>query len=92
MLGPLPDAVYKLGFAHVDRGAALAIFTDGVIECADRSGTHFGEDGVRTWLAESRERSAEASIESLFERLHEHRGRGSFEDDVTAMLVRRTRA
>lgn len=92
VLGPLPDAVYKLGFAHVDRGAALAIVTDGVIECADRSGAHFGEEGVRAWLAESRERSAEASIERLFERLHDHRGRGSFEDDVTALLVRRPRA
>ncbi len=91
ILGPLPDAVYKLGFAHVDRGAALALVSDGVLECPDGAGAHFGVERLGAWLEASRTRGAESSIADLFDRLRAHHGRESFEDDVTAMLVRRPR-
>jgi serine phosphatase RsbU (regulator of sigma subunit) len=32
LLGPDPQAAYKMGFVHVDRGACFVAYTDGVIE------------------------------------------------------------
>jgi len=89
ILGPVPTAVYKLGFAHVDRGAALALFTDGVVERRDAGGAEFGAEGVERWLRAWRGGPSDAALGDLVERLHAH-GRGRFEDDVTAVLVRRT--
>lgn len=92
LLGPLPDSRYKLGFAHVDRGATLVLYTDGVAECRSPDGAEFGTEGVCAWLEGSRDRDAEESVNDLLARLREHHGRRrAFEDDVTVMLVRRPR-
>ena len=93
VLGPIADASYKMGFSHIDRGAVLALYSDGVVECRDKEGNEFGMDRIVAWLVESREREAEASVADLIERLRAHHGsRRAFEDDVTVMLVRRLRA
>lgn len=90
VLGPLPDAAYKMGFAHVDRGAALALYSDGVVECRAPDGTEFGGEGVRRWLEDSRTRDAGEAVADLVERLRAHHGRRrSFDDDVTVLLARR---
>lgn len=92
LLGPLSDASYKLGFTHVDRGAALVLYSDGLVECRNREGEEFGEARVREWLLASRERDAESSVAELLQRLRDHHGRRqALEDDVTVMLVRRPR-
>lgn len=92
LLGPLGDARYKLGFAHVDRGAALALYSDGAVECRGPDGAEFGVEGLAAWLADSRDRPAESSVNDLLDRLRSHRGPGRpLEDDVTVMLVRRPR-
>jgi sigma-B regulation protein RsbU (phosphoserine phosphatase) len=93
LLGPIPDANYKMGFAHIDRGAALAMVSDGVLECRDREGIEFGAERLASWLTDSRDRDAETSIADLVDRLRRHYGvKRPFEDDVTVMLARRLRA
>ena len=93
LLGPIPDANYKMGFAHIDRGAVLAMVSDGVLECRDREGIEFGNDRLAAWLTDSRDRDAETSVADLVDRLHRHYGvKRPFEDDVTVMLARRLRA
>uniref|UniRef100_A0A832IBP1 PPM-type phosphatase domain-containing protein n=1 Tax=Eiseniibacteriota bacterium TaxID=2212470 RepID=A0A832IBP1_UNCEI len=89
VLGPLPDAVYKMGFAHVDRGAALAMFSDGVIECRAPDGAMFGTEGVRAWLEAWREGPGEAAVADLLRRLEAHRRGPTPEDDTTVLYVRR---
>jgi sigma-B regulation protein RsbU (phosphoserine phosphatase) len=91
VLGPLPDAVYKMGFAHVDRGAVLALFSDGVVECRDPQGAMFGEDGVRAWLEAWREGPGEQAVADLLRRLELHRAGPTPEDDTTIVYVRRPR-
>lgn len=48
ILGPSPEAAYKLGFAHVDRGAAIVLYTDGVIERGAAEGEAFGTERLGT--------------------------------------------
>lgn len=54
LLGPHPEATYKLGFAHVDRGASLVLYTDGVTECGVDGGPAFGTERLAAWLTEWR--------------------------------------
>ena len=42
ILGPNPDAQYERGYADLPRGAALLLYTDGIVEAADAQGEMFG--------------------------------------------------
>jgi len=90
LLGPDPGATYKLGFVHVDRGASLLAYSDGVIECEDAHGAIFGRERLGEWLRGVVNLPAEDAVANLLERLAEYGGGRAFEDDVTVMLVRRT--
>jgi sigma-B regulation protein RsbU (phosphoserine phosphatase) len=90
LLGPDPGATYKLGFVHVDRGASLLAYSDGVIEREDRGGQMFGRERLGEWLLATAQTPAEDAVGELLSRLAEFGGGRAFEDDVTVMLVRRT--
>lgn len=90
VLGPIPDSVYKLGFAHVDRGAMLVLYTDGVIERGAERGHSFDTGRLMEWMEAWREGPARVAVADLFERLRVFGDGGPFEDDVTVMLLRRS--
>ena len=90
LLGPDPLAAYKMGFVHVDRGASLVAYTDGVIERENDEGELFGLEGLRAWLSETAQTPAEDAVAELLHRLSEFGQSRPFEDDVTILLVRRT--
>ncbi len=90
LLGPDPQAAYKMGFVHVDRGACFVAYTDGVIERENAEGELFGLERLREWLMASAQIPAEDAIAELLDRLSVFGDRKPFEDDVTIMMVRRT--
>ena len=90
LLGPDPGATYKLGFVHVDRGATLIAYTDGVIEREDPKGNLFGLGRLGEWLRGSEGTPSEDAVADLMRRLTEFGDGAPFEDDVTVLLVRRT--
>ena len=89
LLGPDPGARYKMGFVHVDRGASLLAYSDGVFEREDASGQIFGRERLGEWLRETAHQPAEDAVAGLLDRLTEFGDGGAFEDDVTVMLLRR---
>ena len=89
ILGPDPGARYKLGYTHVDRGATLLLYSDGVIERGTTWGEPFGLSRLKKWLKDSRRMTPEQAIDALMTRLDEHSPGKPFEDDITVMLVRR---
>jgi serine phosphatase RsbU (regulator of sigma subunit) len=92
LLGPDPDATYKLGFAHLDRGGMLAMYSDGVIEHGIGVGDPgFGVERVRAWMEDWREGPAQDAVADLMKRLADYDGGAPFEDDVTVLCVRRPR-
>jgi serine phosphatase RsbU (regulator of sigma subunit) len=91
VLGPDPTATYKLGFNHVDRGATLVLYSDGVVERGTTWGNEFGMARVRKWLKESRKMTSKEAVDDLMRRLDEHAPKQPFEDDVTVMVVKRNK-
>ena len=89
LLGPQHDAVYKLGFAHLDRGATLAMYTDGVIERGVESGDMFGAERVKEWLEAWPAGPAHEATDDLIRRVSAFAGAGPLEDDVTVVYVHR---
>jgi serine phosphatase RsbU (regulator of sigma subunit) len=88
LLGPQRDATYKLGFAHLDRGASLALYTDGVIERGVESGDMFGDARVREWMEAWPAGPAHEATADLIDRVLRH-GTGPMEDDLTVVYVHR---
>jgi hypothetical protein len=88
VLGPVADAAYKLGFAHVDRGAMLLLYSDGVIERGADGGDMFGLPRLKRWLERWRGRPADEAVEDLIARVKDFRST-PIEDDVTVMVIQR---
>lgn len=89
MLGWKTDAVFKLGFAHLDRGGLLLMFTDGLIEHQDAAGREFGIERVREWMVRWRGADATDGVEQLIGEAREFGSGRPFRDDVTVLAVGR---
>jgi serine phosphatase RsbU (regulator of sigma subunit) len=89
LLGPQEDATYKLGFAHLDRGASLAMYTDGVIERGVETGEMFGPERVREWMEAWPTGPAHDAVEDLIRRVNAYGDGKPLEDDVTVVYVHR---
>lgn len=91
VLGPLPDARFRRHFAHLDHGALMALYTDGMIERRSRSGELFGLERLQALLHAGRELSAAALVARCFDELERFGPAGPDTDDQTLLLVKRAR-
>jgi sigma-B regulation protein RsbU (phosphoserine phosphatase) len=89
VVGPLPEARYRRGFARLEPGAVLVLTTDGVLERADRRGEALGEPGVIQAVRERLEAGAGQILDHVFETAERWGGGRPFSDDATLMVVKR---
>lgn len=89
VLGPLPDARFRRHFAHLDHGALLALYTDGMIERRSRTGELSGLALLQRVLHQNRALPAAAVVERCFEELERFGGGGPTADDQTLLVVKR---
>lgn len=91
ILGPLDDAVFRRGWAHVDKGDSLVIVSDGLLEREAPDGTMFGEAGVEKVVRQHLGRPAAETLDALFAAAREFGAGKPWEDDTTAMVATRLR-
>ncbi len=99
VLGPLPDAVYRRGYATLKPGEVLVMFTDGVTEREDPRSkvseddiVELGRDGLIETILDCRDESAQGIADRIIERVREFGNGRPFEDDVSVMVVKRLAA
>jgi sigma-B regulation protein RsbU (phosphoserine phosphatase) len=86
VLGPTPDATYTRGFAKLDPGDLLCLYSDGVVEAHDRSDREFGLDRLQRLVKLHRARSSkEIGVEVLYRVARWSR---RAEDDRTVVIVK----
>ena len=86
VLGPTPDATYTRGFAKLDPGDLLCLYSDGIIEAHDRRDREFGLDRLQRIVKAGRERTAREIGEEVLARVAKW-GRQR-EDDQTIVIVK----
>jgi sigma-B regulation protein RsbU (phosphoserine phosphatase) len=86
VLGPTPDATYNRGFAKLDPGDLLCLYTDGIVEAHDRHDREFGLERLQRMVKANRTRSAEEIGREVLARVKRW-GRAG-EDDRTIVIVK----
>jgi sigma-B regulation protein RsbU (phosphoserine phosphatase) len=86
VLGPTPDATYKRGYANLEAGDLLCMYTDGIIEAADRNDREFGIERLLRLVKANRQRSAQEIGQEVLSRVGKWGREG--QDDRTVVIVK----
>ena len=89
VIGPLPEARFKRGFTHFDKGAVMLLYTDGLVERRARSGEFFGEERLEALVREHQEEPADDLLERVFATALAFGDGRPWDDDATAVVIRR---
>jgi sigma-B regulation protein RsbU (phosphoserine phosphatase) len=89
VIGPLPEATFRRGYARLEAGSILAMCTDGILERRNPEGEFFGEDGLKGVVRSRAEESAALILESLYDAAWRFGNGRPWEDDATAVVVKR---
>ncbi|WP_328297599.1 PP2C family protein-serine/threonine phosphatase [Streptomyces sp. NBC_00435] len=90
-VGVLPDCVYTLGYAQLNPGDTLFVFTDGVPEARCPSGGFLG-DARMLELLSGPPVSGREVVDRMDTAVREHTGTAEQHDDVTMLALHRPRA
>ena len=86
LLGPTPDATYTRGFAKLEKGDLLCLYSDGIVEAADRKDNEFGMERLLKVVKANREKSARDIGKEVLERVAKWGREG--QDDQTVVIVK----
>jgi len=86
VLGPTPDATYTRGFAKLEPGDVLCLYSDGIVEATDAKEREFGLDRLQRIVRANRERTAQEIGAEVLGRVAKW-GSG-VQDDRTVVIVK----
>ena len=89
MIGPLPEARFRRGFARLHPGEVLLLLTDGILERRDKQGEFFGDERVRGLVRQHQSQPATAILKGLFDAAFAWGDGRPWEDDATIVVVKR---
>ena len=88
-LGLFEDPRYREGFAHLERGDVLALYTDGLTEAANDRDEPFGIERLVSALHRERNRSAAEMCAAVMQDARHHGGDPP-QDDQTLVVLKAT--
>ena len=98
VLGPLPEATYRRGYASLYPGEVLVLFTDGLLE-RKKAGTQdladpteYGQERLIDTVQNHMNDSADDILHAIMGDVTVFGNGQSWEDDVTVMVIRRMTA
>ncbi|HEX7190853.1 MAG TPA: PP2C family protein-serine/threonine phosphatase [Thermoanaerobaculia bacterium] len=86
VFGPTPDATYTRGFAKLDPGDLLCMYTDGIVEAHDRQDREFGLERLQRVVRQNRSRTAQEIGQEVLARVA--KWSRAPEDDRTIVIVK----
>jgi len=86
-VGMFPDWPYDEGEVQLYPGDIVVAYSDGVVEAVNPLGEQWGEKGLRRAVAESRGRSADDIVHSIFKAMDDFSD-GRQTDDATVVVLR----
>ena len=87
-IGLFPELEYKGEEIESIKGRALFVYTDGLNEAEDVGQNQFGEERLLAILRDTKFDSARQMVDTLFEKVEEHRKGAEPNDDLTMLCLR----
>ena len=87
LLGIFEDATWEQKTVQLALGDALVLYTDGITDAEDGTGTFFGQERLLEILEANRGRSAQDAQDALLAEVHQFVGDAPQFDDLTLMVV-----
>jgi sigma-B regulation protein RsbU (phosphoserine phosphatase) len=91
-VGLLPDIEFDTIHASLCPGDRLVLYSDGVVECANKDGALFGEERLVDYLSATRAAPLPHMLAGLEHEMERWRGNGDFDDDVSLLALEFTQA
>lgn len=88
LLGVLKDPQYRQGSVPIASGDLLVVYSDGVVEAQDPSGSDFGLERLKSAILENADRSCAQIRDEILRRLETFIGRSEAQDDLTLAVAR----
>ncbi|OGK06176.1 MAG: hypothetical protein A2W80_13850 [Candidatus Riflebacteria bacterium GWC2_50_8] len=90
-LGAMKKRRPKIEIRQMNSNDAVILYTDGIIECSDRSGEMFGYDRFNSLFDSLMNQgyTADSALKEMMRQLDEFRIPGAYPDDVTLVLIRK---
>jgi sigma-B regulation protein RsbU (phosphoserine phosphatase) len=89
ILGPMEDATFERGFAFMDPGDLLVMFSDGIFESTNEKDEMFGEERIVKYVRENMGESVKFIVNGMFGYLYEFINDDRLLDDATLFIIRR---
>ena len=91
-LGMLPGTAYGRGVAQVAPGDVVVLYSDGITEATDTTGTEYGRERLETALRAAAGLPAEALVSRVIEDVKRFLAHEKPHDDQSLLVLRRTSA
>ena len=92
VLGAIEDVTYEEDSLKLEKGDTLLVFSDGISEAINPDEEEFGEDPLPALVNANRESTAMGLIDTIIEEVIRHAGKAPQRDDMTMLVIKRTRA
>jgi len=89
ILGPLPNVKLQRGFAYLNPGSFLVLFSDGLIERQNLSGEHFEISRLIEMVVKNQKLSAQELVEQIIDAAYIFGNQSKWKDDLTVVVVKR---
>ncbi|MBN2183875.1 MAG: PP2C family protein-serine/threonine phosphatase [Candidatus Krumholzibacteriota bacterium] len=89
ILGPLEETIFNRGFAFMDPGDLLVMFSDGIFEITNSDNDMYGTERLTDVVGQNKGESSAVIIDRVFKSITAFRGSSIFSDDATLLVIKR---
>ena len=89
MLGPFPDATFRVENTLMEKGDILLLYTDGISEAINEHEEAYGEARIIDCVKENAGRSPKEITQRLLEDVQRFNSLGARSDDKTIVTIKR---
>jgi phosphoserine phosphatase RsbU/P len=87
LVGAFGEQPYAEAVVSVAPGDLIVLYTDGVTEAENDTGSHFGEQGIRALARDMSRLTGDALCDTVRSRLRQFRGAARASDDLTLVAI-----
>ena len=91
VLGPTPNQKYNTDSMYINKGDMLLLYTDGIVEAANKKFEFYGDDRLKECLIKNKSRSPKDICEIIIQDVQRFSARGKYSDDKTLVVIKRVK-